>query len=317
MKINKNGFNNVNIENIDIEKINYNDDLIFQINNELIISGYNLHNINYYITRNKIQITMDDDLYRNGEYTFIIQNKNNTNDIININISITNSLYLSDNFKITYIGEIYDYRPKTIIMNLLIYNMNMIKYLPKIANELMDKKNYIYNINNINNNNNIKQVILKINDIIPNLGNKPKQFYGQLNLSFIISSFTEKFNYLQGVTMEELFKINRINDNQIMKTELGKLNYIDKYTILMTFIQENLPYSSKYWSLFINDLDLENFEIKKDNIYENKYTIAFYTKQYSNLPLSNNPIEQNNDIYAHFINIPKDKPIILSFFYTP
>ncbi|AHI52498.1 lipoprotein [Spiroplasma culicicola] len=302
MPIAKTGFENVNIEVIDMEKINYTNELLTEINQQLELAGYDLNNIDYQVYKNESQISIKDDLYRNGNYQFIITNKNNENDSITASISITNSLHLMDNFKITSIGSIYDQRPKSIMMALMFYNLDMVNELTNVAVQLTNSSNYQYTNTG---------ATLSINNEVPT--SRPTQFYGQLELKYNVVPFDkDSVNTEWPVTIAQMVKL-AVNKDTLV-TNFGRVNGKDPYTILMLFIMENLA-NPMYWGLFINDLDLDNFTAQLIDEQTSTYEMKFYSKSYNDQELPENPDDQNGeyDKFAHYLN--DEQGIILTFRY--
>lgn len=292
MPIVKKGFSNVNLDTIDVQSLNYTDELLAKLNEQLELVGYNLKDLDYQVYKNEIKITLTEDLFRNGNYKFIISNKLDANDEITAAITITNSLHLVDNFKITTIGEIYDNRPRSIMMALMFYNLEMINNLTKVASELTAVQNYSYSTSG---------ALLSINDEVPK--SRPQTFYGSLDLKYSVVPFEkESVATSWPVSIEQMVKLD--NDKKVMKTDLGRLDSPDAYSLLMVFIMENLN-NPIYWGLLVNDLDLNNFSAELIDATTSTYKMNFYTKPYDGtMLLPQTPAEQNQeyDAYAHFLD---------------
>ncbi|WP_339020687.1 hypothetical protein [Spiroplasma endosymbiont of Atherix ibis] len=198
MPIKKYGFENVNLDSIDIQKIFYTDDLLKEILQSLKLVGYQESELSIQVFKNGIEVDLENtDMFRNSNYKFIITNKKNSNDKITASIKIINSLHLQDVFKVTNIGTIYDHRTRTIMMGLMFYNMDMLRQLPKVGQELTDSKNFRYNEN-------LDGTTIKINDIIPK--EKPTSYYGSLELNYDVEEFIPSENDNYQMTITEMVK---------------------------------------------------------------------------------------------------------------
>ncbi|AUB32056.1 hypothetical protein [Spiroplasma floricola] len=302
----KNGFENVNLDSVDVQKIFYTDDLLKEILQCLKLAGYEESDLNIQVLKNGIEADLQNtDIFRNANYDFIITNKKNSNDKITASIKITNSLHLQDVFKVTSIGTIYDHRPRTIMMGLMFNNMDMIKQLPKVGEELTNSKNFVYNKN-------LDGATIKINDTIPK--EKPTGYYGSLELNYDVKEFISPENDTYPMTIKEMVKASNNLDSP--KTELGTLPGKDQYTVLMQFIIDNLT-NPTYWGLFVNDLDLDNFKAEPIEGQENRYKMKFTLKPYQendNRPES--PEEQNGDYdkKAHYLKDNDGIELTFSYF---
>ncbi|WP_338984856.1 hypothetical protein [Spiroplasma endosymbiont of Diplazon laetatorius] len=306
MPVIKEGFENVNLDNIDTEKIFYTDELLNQILSSLKNSGYERDDLNIQLFKNGIEYDLKTtDIFRNANYKFVITNKNNEKDKITASIKITNSLYLQDVFKVTNIGNVYDHRPRTIMMGLMFYNMDMIPQLSRVGNELTKAENYIYNQD-------LNGVTIKINDKIPD--ERPTGYYGSLDVSYNIEKFTPSNNDEYPMTIQQMVKASNGLDKP--KTELGTLSGKDQYTVLMQFIIENLT-NSIYWALFVNDLDLDNFKAIPIDGQVNKYKMMFSLKPYGESnEIPDLPTDQNGeyDKKAHYLKDENGIELTFSYF---
>lgn len=296
LPINKKGFSDVNLDKIEIASLYYNDDLISQINTQIELAGYDMQNIKYEVYRNQNKINMNDDLYRNGTYRFEISNTQNFEDHIQATIIITNSNHLEDIFKVRAIGEIYDNRPKTILMALMFYNMNMISKIDLIGEQLEKVENYKYLQEGVN---------ICLNDVIPT--NKPTSFYGSIDLLYTVKPFIEDDENFP-LNIEKFVEL--ATQNTEPKLNLGKLNSTNKYVVLMQFITDNLA-NPNYWSLFINDLDLDS--IASNEVGQNEYEMRIYSKIYKEADLPTSPEDQNKtyDENSHFLD--DQEGVVLKF----
>ncbi|AKX34030.1 hypothetical protein SLITO_v1c03770 [Spiroplasma litorale] len=311
MPISKTGFDKINIDDIEIDKFLYNEDLLKVINTKLTNAGYDLNKIDYKVFKNETQISMNDDLYRNGNYRFLITNKDNSNDTITAYIKIINSLYLQDNFNITEIGEVYDHRPNTLLNSLLFRNTSMIKYLQKIADELTLLENITYYKSEVENDVTPFHAKIQINDTIPK--EKPKNFYGMIDLSYNIKTFDSspgQNNINFPATFEEIIKDG--DDKFKIKYSLGNLPDTSIYTVLMYLISIN-SINYNYWPIVLNDLDIKNIKPEYDK-EKNQYSIRLFSKKYNgDQKLPESPIEQSGEYNnsSHYIN---DEKGILFYF---
>ncbi|AKU79616.1 hypothetical protein [Spiroplasma turonicum] len=293
LPISKTGFNDIEIDDIEVSKYAYTYDLLDVINNKLLKANYDLDRIQYDIYKNDIEINLNDDLYRNGNYKFILTNKDNQNDTITAIIKITNSLYLQDNFQVTDIGEVYDHRPRSILMSLLFYNISMIKYIQKVGDELTKVSNYTYN-------DSLDGVTIQINDKKPE--SKPKNFYGKLNLTYKINPFDENNGYTNikfPATIEKV--IQNGDETKKVITDLGNLSDSNVYTVIMYLISTN-SIAYNYWSLLLNDFDIDNFKVEPKG--NNSYVLRLFTKKYNeDEKLPEKPSEQNGEYNnsSHYI----------------
>ncbi|ALD66800.1 hypothetical protein [Spiroplasma cantharicola] len=305
MPITKNGFEKVNLDNINIEKIYYTDDLLKQIINSLELGGYKEDNLKIQVFKNNSEISLKDDLYRNGTYKFIISNKENANDNITASIKISNSVHLQDVFKVTTIGNIYDNRPRTIMMALMFNNIDMVNQLSKVGDELTDVSKFDYKQNN-------KGAIIRIKDEVPK--QRPESYYGSLDVNYQITPFIAEEIEGQSFPMT-ISEIVKISNNKVPTISFGKLEGKDKYTVLMQFIIENLS-NPTYWALFVNDLDLDNFESLPIENSANQYKIRFYSKDYQKMQLPETAQEQNGDYdkKAHYLNDKQGIELTFSYF---
>ncbi len=305
MPITKNGFEKANLDSINIEKIYYTDELLKEIIESLELGGYKEENLKIQVFKNNSEISLDEDLYRNASYKFIITNKENNNDNITAAIKISNSVHLQDVFKVSTIGNIYDNRPRTIMMALMFNNMDMINQLSKVGDELTDVNKFEYKKDN-------KGAIIRINDEVPK--QRPESYYGSLDLNYQVTPFVEEEIGGQPfpMTISEMVKIS---NNKLPTTSFGKLEGKDKYTVLMHFIIENLS-NPTYWALFVNDLDLDNFEAQPIENSSNQYMIRFYSKDYQKISLPETPEEQNGDYdkKAHYLNDKQGIELTFSYF---
>ncbi|AGR42448.1 hypothetical protein [Spiroplasma diminutum] len=304
MPIVKTGFENANIDSIDIEKIYYTDDLISQIEESLIKGGYN--NTTFSVEKNGSSIKMTDDLYRNATYKFVVKNNDNETDNITATIKITNSLHLQDVFRVTNIGTVIDQRPRTIMMALMFYNLDMLNELSRVGDELTDSTKFTYKEDN-------SGALINIDDQIPEI--RPTNYYGSLDLSYKIEPFNQ--GDLQfPMTIAEM--VEKSTENEV-KTEFGKVDGIDKFTILMHFIMENVT-SPTFWPLFVNDLDLYGdgkFEAIPVSGVANKYKMKFEVKEFKEgMLLPETPEEQNGeyDNYAHYLKDEEGIEVTFSYF---
>ncbi|AOG60087.1 hypothetical protein SHELI_v1c01320 [Spiroplasma helicoides] len=257
LPIQKKGFEKVKVDSINIQKITYNIDFYNQINDLLTKSGFDLSQIDYQVNKNKLPISLNDDLFRNGVYYWTITNKNNSEDEITATITIRNSLHLADLFTSLSIGTIHDRRPRTILIGLMQANLGMINMLDQIADQLIDINKYVENDDN--------HSIIKINDQTPNFSEqaKPKNFYGQINVTYIVVPFNYDSLKKRGISLDELYKDNKSSSSS-MSLNLGVVNSQNIYSILMVFIIQNFASAVDCWWILVNDINSSNFEPKQD-----------------------------------------------------
>ncbi|QGS51562.1 hypothetical protein [Spiroplasma tabanidicola] len=314
LPISKQGFENVNIDAIEIDKIMYNYDLYEQVIEQLKKANYNVNDINVSVIKNGINTLDKDnsDLFRNGTYEWTFSNKNNDKEYIKAKLIITNSLNLADIFSALNIGTIYDSRPKSILIGLLTKNLNLINMIEQISEQLIDVKNYIYNQNN-------KSAIIKIsedNDFPKLSGGKdviPKKFYGSIEVNFEIQKFDyAKLNDDQkGITFNQFWKnLNYISSSDInMPNNIGIINQFNIYSLLMSLIITNFTTgeSQFYWPIIINDIlseEQNSFKPEKSdkpNAIEGKdFMVNIYFKEYKNEypnDASNEQLDKNSFIF--------------------
>ncbi|ASP28137.1 hypothetical protein SCORR_v1c03630 [Spiroplasma corruscae] len=293
LPISKKGFDNINVEDIEMDRFLYCNDVIDLLNDKLTKGGYLLDALNYDVFKNEQKISIDDNLYRNGSYKFIITNKNNKEDEITFYLKITNSLYLSDNFSITDIGTIYDERPSSILMGLIFNNLSMINQLQRIADELRNPNNYIYKSD-------ASGATIEINNKKPT--KPPTTFYGSLDINYNVSYFKPSEQNIDfPATIKQLVKDN--DNNKDVITEMGNISDKTPYGVIMNFIAKN-QINYNYWSILLNDLDFDKFKIENGK-EQYSYTMNIYSKEYEKVELTPSTPELQNGDYnkkSHFIN---------------
>ncbi|ARU92211.1 hypothetical protein SCLARK_001758 [Spiroplasma clarkii] len=300
LPISKTGFANVSLDKIDIERYSYNVDLLHDLDKILVQADYDLQNLDYQVSKDGTAITMDADLFRNGNYQFIITNKQNSSDQIIANLTISNSKHLADNFRVTQLGAIFDYRPKSILTALMEKNLNSLGKITEIAEQLTAVDNYEYNYNEKGE---VIGATLAVDDVVPQ--EIPTSFYGSLNLGFSASGEPVSPTGTWGIKLDQL-----VGE---LETDLATVDKNDTYSILMYLITRNLGLYN-YLGVLINDLDLITVQ---PSVGENsKYEVTFKTKPYEwqNRPLT--PKEQNAeyDNFAHYLNDSDGITITFSYF---
>lgn len=288
------GFDNVDISRIDVLRFNFAPDLITEITNLLVEAGHNLENIQIETTWNGSAISLTDDLFRNGTYVFNVVNLLNPNDTIRATITITNSRHLQDVFRITQLGEVLDYRPRSILSALMQRDLSTISIITEIANYLTDVNNFEYLFDDEQN---VIGAVIRINDVIP--VERPTNLYGSLTINFRAAA--DSVHSSSGHRISEMVGQNLV-------TNLGVIDRTDTYSLLMHFITANVELLG-FLEPLINDLDLDNIfpEINGTN-----GSIRFYTKPFRGMIRPATPAEQNGEYnnYAHFFN---DEGVNLTF----
>ncbi|WP_339020324.1 hypothetical protein [Spiroplasma endosymbiont of Atherix ibis] len=271
--IKQSGFKGFDSKKIDVKKYIYTYDLIDELDKHLQLAGYDLNNLTWDITRNKMILEkgLEDNLLRNGNYIFIIKNKLNKNDKIEIKQKITNSKYLKDVISKTNLKNIEDNRVKTVLMKMIFNNLNLISRIDDIAKEMLNSENITITD---------KKAILNFKDFDKN--NRDK-FYGQITLDFDVVGPNPNLP-------SEKIDINNLakEAGTIVKNDLGTLTIVSPFQIFSQYVTLNFSNKLQYLTILVNDIDIEGLKITK--IDKNYYKAVFET------------IESHNNEYKSYLS---------------
>ncbi|AUB31606.1 hypothetical protein [Spiroplasma floricola] len=254
------GFKGFDSKKIDVKKYVYTYDLIDELNKYLQLAGYNLNNLSWDITRNKMILEkgLEDNLLRNGNYFFVIKNKLNENDKIEVKQKISNSKYLKDVILKTNLKDIEDNRVKTVLMKMIFNNLNLISRIDDIAKEMLNSENITITD---------KNAILNFKDF--DKKNRDK-FYGQITLDFNVTGPNPNWPS-EKIDINNLAKEGGTN----VKNDLGILKTVNPFQIFSQYVTLNFSNKLQYLTILVNDIDIEGIKINK--IDKNYYKAVFET----------------------------------------
>lgn len=324
MTIKQEGFSNIHFDSLssEIGKMQNTDELINRIQ-EVVQSKYELDKLLFTWYRNDELIgveptktTFDDehnednfDRYRIGLYELVLTNSKNSTDKASFIIYVKQSKYLPDIINTNSLGQIADIRPKSILIGLIMKNMNLIPSLDDLARTFIDPKTGLSESNNLDLEGSI---VVEQNKNVYNATistrNKPQSdcFYGTIKTNFEVLPIEENEKYSKKI--EELVIDNGGQKNDSGNYDLGKFNIknpkTDHYVIIMWFITKwFVSWVGTPLSILINDIDVENIDVEQvQGNQSNKWHAKISVRQSPQIPEYKLTLKESN-IDVEFVAI--------------